>query len=72
MIFYNSSPEKQKKPLSTKERKETKIEIERFFVLFSNIWKRRAIYMVERIEGGRDGIVEEPPIHIYYAYLKPT
>jgi len=29
--------------------KETEIEIERFFVLFSNMWKRRAIYMVERI-----------------------
>ena len=22
--------------------------------------------------GGRDGIVEETPIHVYYAYLKPT
>ena len=22
--------------------------------------------------GGRDGIVEEPSVHIYYAYLKPT
>ena len=21
---------------------------------------------------GRDGIVEEPPVHVYYAYLKPT
>ena len=21
---------------------------------------------------GRDGIVEETPVHIYYAYLKPT
>ena len=21
---------------------------------------------------GRDGIVEEPPAHVYYAYLKPT
>jgi len=21
---------------------------------------------------GRDGIVEETPIHMYYAYLKPT
>ena len=20
----------------------------------------------------RDGIVEEPPVHMYYAYLKPT
>ena len=24
------------------------------------------------ISGGRDSIVEETPIHIYYAYLKPT
>jgi len=22
--------------------------------------------------GGRDGIVEETPVHVYYAYLKPT
>jgi len=21
---------------------------------------------------GRDGIVEEPPVYVYYAYLKPT
>ena len=21
---------------------------------------------------GRDGIVEETPVHVYYAYLKPT
>ena len=25
-----------------------------------------------KTDGGRDGIVEETPIHIYYAYLKPT
>jgi len=34
--------------------KETEIEIERFFVLFSNMWKRRAIYMVERIKERAD------------------
>ena len=22
--------------------------------------------------GGRDGIVKETPVHVYYAYLKPT
>ena len=22
--------------------------------------------------GGRDGIVEEPSVHVYYAYFKPT
>ena len=27
--------------------------------------------LMER-ERDRDGIVEEPPVHVYYAYLKPT
>ena len=38
--------------------------------------KKRSQNKVENEEkmknGGRDGIVEEIPIHIYYAYLKPT
>jgi len=29
--------------------------------------KEKKIYI-----GGRDGIVEETPVHMYYAYLKPT
>ena len=52
MIFHNSFPEKQKNHYQ--QMKETEIEIERFFVLFSNMWKRRAIYMVERIEERAD------------------
>jgi len=52
MIFYNSFLEKQKN--HHQQMKETEIEIERFFVLFSNMWKRRAIYMVERIKERAD------------------
>ena len=52
MIFHDFFPEKQKNHYQQK--KETEIEIERFFVLFSNMWKRRAIYIVERIEERAD------------------
>ena len=35
--------------MSTKERREIEIGIERFLVLFSNMWKRGAIYRDKRI-----------------------
>jgi len=40
-----------------------------FFIYFSIYILFAHQYIVAR---GRDGIVEETPIHMYYAYLKPT
>ena len=36
-----------------------------------NIEKSLRQYNIS-LTGGRDGIVEEIPVYIYYAYLKPT
>jgi len=40
-----------------------------FFIYFSIYILFAHQYIVAR---GRDGIVEETPVHMYYAYLKPT
>ena len=42
------------------------------FSLTINIYRDAIQHDNAYLRGGRDGIVEETPVHIYYAYLKPT
>jgi len=45
-----------------------------FMIYLLFLFKKLIIYVKheDKLWWGRDGIVEETPVHVYYAYLKPT
>ena len=53
-MFNNQTELAKKRLLSTNKKIETGIEIKRFLVLFSNIWKRGAIYKANKMRKNTD------------------
>ena len=53
-MFNDQTELAEKRLLSTNKRIETGIEIKRFIVLFSNIWKKEAIYKANKMRKSAD------------------
>ena len=63
---------KDKIPLLLIEEVINKLKNAKYFNKLDLIQRYNNIEIKEDDKWGRDGIVEEPSVHVYYTYLKPT